>query len=209
MRIEQTILSNLIHNEEYCRKAAPFIDPSYFADRTEKVIAQQVLEFFTKYNKLPSQEIIAIELGNRKDITDKELDECQKVVKALIAGPMNHDWLIENTEEFCKDRAVYNAILSSIKIIDGNDKQLSQEAIPKILQDALSISFDQHVGHDYILDGDERYEFYHRQEEKLSFDIDLLNKITAGGLSKKSLNIILAGCVHPSTRIRVRIQKPA
>ena len=193
MRIEQKILSNLIHNEQYCRKAGPFIMPSYFQDKTEKVIAQEILTFFLKYNKIPSQDIISIELGNRKDVTDKELVECQKAVKELNSELTNIDWLIESTEKFCKDRAVYNAILESIKIIDGKDAKLNQDAIPKILADALAISFDQHIGHDYIMDGDSRYEFYHRVEDKVRFDIDLLNIITSGGLSKKSLNIILAG----------------
>jgi hypothetical protein len=117
------------------------------------------------------------------------------------------EWLLQKTEQFCKDRAVYNAILQGIQIIEGKDKQLTQEAIPKILADALAVSFDQHVGHDYVDDADSRYDFYHRVEEKVSFDLDLMNKITAGGLSKKSLNVCLAGCVHPETKIRVRIRK--
>ncbi len=193
MRIESTILSNLISNEEYCRKVAPFIMPVYFQDKNEKVIVQEILSFFSKYNKLPSKDIVAIELGNRKDINDKELAECQEIVKEFNRDFTNPDWLLTSTEKFCKDRAVYNAILESIKIIDGKEANLNQEAIPKILSDALAISFDQHVGHDYLTDADSRYEFYHRKEEKVSFDIDLLNEITSGGLSKKSLNIILAG----------------
>lgn len=193
MRIEQKILGNLIHNEEYARKVAPHIDPSYFQDKSEKVITQEILSFFSKYNKLPSADIIAIELGNRKDLTDKELAEAQKAVHDLDGDIPNQDWLLENTEKFCKDRAVYNAILDSIKIIDGKDQKLTPDAIPNILSNALAISFDQHVGHDYIGNADDRYEFYHRKEEKVRFDIDLLNLITAGGLSKKTLNIVLAG----------------
>lgn len=193
MRIEQKILSSLVHNEEYCRKAAPFIDPAYFQDRIEKVIVQEVLSFFSKYNDLPTQDIIKIELNNRKDITDKELQEAQRVVDTLHKDRTDFDWLIQNTEKFCKDRAVYNAILESIKIIDGKETKLTQDSIPKILQDALSVSFDQHVGHNYLDDAESRYEFYHRKEEKVSFDIDMLNKITAGGMSKKSLNVVLAG----------------
>ena len=193
MRIETKILTNLIHNEQYARKVAPFIDTSYFQEKSERVIAATILEFFGKYNKLPTQDIVSIELGNRRDVTDKELAEAQKAVESLSGDDTNFDWLVENTEKFCKDRAVYNAILESIKIIDGKDAKVSKDAIPKILQDALSISFDQNVGHDYIGDGDVRYDFYHRTEEKIHFDIDLLNKITAGGLSKKSLNIVLAG----------------
>lgn len=193
MRIEQKILTNLIHDEEYCRKVAPFIDPKYFQDRQEKVIIQEVMSFFNKFNKPPTTDVIKIELGNRKDITDKELAECVRMVDTLHADKSNQDWLIQKSEQFCKDRAVYNAILDSIKIIDGDDKVHTQEAIPKILQDALAVSFDQHVGHDYIVNADERYDFYHRKEEKLAFDLDLMNKITAGGLSRKSLNVVLAG----------------
>lgn len=193
MRIEQKILSNLIHNEEYCRKTAPFVDPSYFQDRIEKVLVQEVMKFFGKYNRLPTQDIIKIELGNRKDITDKELAETVRVIDTLHKDKTDMDWLLQNTEKFCKDRAVYNAILESIKIIDGKESNLTQDAIPKILSDALAVSFDQNVGHDYMDDGDERYDFYHRKEEKVSFDLDMMNKITAGGLSKKSLNVVLAG----------------
>jgi replicative DNA helicase len=193
MRIEQKILANLIHNEEYCRKAAPFIDPSYFHERIEKVVVEEVMSFFSKYNSLPTQDVIKIELNNRTDITDKELQEAHRFVDTLNKDRTDMPWLVENTEKFCKDKAVYNAILESIKIIDGKDTKLTQDSIPKILQDALSVSFDQHVGHDYLGNADERYEFYHRVEEKVPFDLDMMNKITAGGMSKKSLNVVLAG----------------
>lgn len=193
MRLESKILANLIWNEEFTRKVAPFVSPSYFSDKFDKVIVEESLNFFTKYNKLPTQDIIKIELSNRKDLTDKELLETLKVVDTLNNDNTNLDWMIEHTETFCKNRAVYNAILDSIKIIEGKDAKHNQDAIPKILQDALSVSFDQNVGHDYIQDADARYEFYHRQEEKLPFDLDMLNKITSGGLSRKSLNVILAG----------------
>ena len=193
MRIEQKILTNLVHNEEFTRKVIPFVDPNYFQERLEKVIVQEIQSFFTKYNKMPTQDIIKIELANRKDITDKELSEAQRIVDTFHPDRTALDWLLQKTEKFCKDRAVYNAILNSIKIIDGKDDKLSQEAIPKILQDALAVSFDQHVGHDYIVDASDRFDFYHRKEDKIAFDLDLMNKITAGGMSKKSLNIVLAG----------------
>jgi replicative DNA helicase len=192
-RIEQQILSNLIHNEEFCRKTAPFIDPSYFADRHDLLIAREILKFFADYNKLPTQQAVVIEMSNRKDITDKELAECQSIVQhQLVDREPNVEWLIDRTERFCKSRAVYNAILDSIKIIDGKDTKHTQEAIPKLLQDALAVSFDTRTGHDYLLDADSRYEFYHRREDKLPFDIDLLNEITAGGLTRKSLNCAIA-----------------
>ena len=193
MRLEQKILASLVHNEEFTRKVAPFIDSAYFQERLEKVIIQDILNFFTKYNKLITQDVLKIELSNRKDLTDKELGEAHRIVDTLHPDRTDLTWLVENTEKFCKDRAVYNAILQSIKIIDGKDKLLTQEAIPKILQEALAVSFDTKTGHNYIDDADARFEYYHRVEEKLPFDLEYMNKITAGGLSKKSLNIALAG----------------
>jgi hypothetical protein len=193
MRIEQKILSNLIHDEQFCRKVIPFIKREYFADRKESVIAHEIIEFFNKYNKTLSKEILSIELSNRKDLTDKELADMQEYAGSLDHEQTNQDWLLENTEKFCKDRAVYNAILASIKIIDGGDKVHTKDAIPSILSDALSVSFDSHIGHDYIGDHESRYEFYHRVEEKIPFDLEMFNKITKGGLSKKTLNIALAG----------------
>jgi replicative DNA helicase len=193
MRIEQKILSSLIHDEQYCRKVIPFIKREYFADRKESIITHEIVEFFNKYNKTITKQILSIELSNRKDLNDKELVEINNYVNELESQPTNADWLLENTEKFCKDRAVYNAILSSIKIIDGNDKIHTKDAIPSILSDALAVSFDNHIGHDYIDDHESRYDFYHRVEEKIPFDLDMFNKITKGGLSKKTLNIALAG----------------
>jgi replicative DNA helicase len=193
MRIETKILANLIHDEQYCRKVIPFIKKDYFADRKETIIAQEIVSFFTKYNKPLSKEILSIEVSNRKDLNDKELVELTDYIGTLSEEPVNEDWMLEHTEKFCKDRAVYNAILSSIKIIDGNDKVHTKDAIPTILSDALAVSFDNHIGHDYLDDHAERYDFYHRVEEKIPFDLEMFNKITKGGLSKKTLNIALAG----------------
>lgn len=193
MRIEQAILSNLIQNEEYCRKVVPHLKRDYFADRKEAAIASLLITFFEKYNKPASLEILAIEIGNLTGLTDKEIPEMQEYAKQLTNNEPNQEWLITNTEKFCKDRAVYNAILKSIKIIDGNDKVNTQDSIPSILSDALAVCFDNHVGHDYIEDADARFDYYHRVEEKVAFDLDMFNKITKGGLSKKTLNICLAG----------------
>lgn len=193
MRIEQKILSSLIHDEQYCRKVIPFIKRDYFADRKESIITHEIVEFFNKYNKPISKEILSTELSNRKDLNDKELVEVNEFVSSLEHEPSNQEWLLENTEKFCKDRAVYNAILASIKIIDGGDKVHTKDAIPHILSDALAVSFDNHIGHDYLDDHDSRYDFYHRVEEKIPFDLEMFNKITKGGLSKKTLNIALAG----------------
>jgi replicative DNA helicase len=193
MRIEKTILSNLIHNEEFCRKVVPFLKTEYFSDRKEAVLATELIRFFNDYNKPASSEILAIEVGNRKDLSDKEIPEFEVYINELTIKETNLDWLIGETEKFCKDKAVYNAILSSIKIIEGRDKNHTKDALPSILSEALGVSFDNHVGHDYIEDYDERYDFYHRVEEKIPFDLDMFNKITKGGLSKKTLNVVLAG----------------
>lgn len=207
MRIEQAILSNLIHNEEYCRKVVPHLKTEYFAERKEAAIASLLIKFFEEYNRPATNEVLAIEIGNLKGFADKEVSEMIEFAKQLTTKEPNEEWLIQNTEKFCKDRAVYNAILNSIKIIDGRDKNHQQDAIPSILSDALAISFDTHVGHDYIDDAAARFDYYHRVEEKLPFDLEMFNKITKGGLSKKTLNIVLAGCVHPETKIRIRMRK--
>lgn len=205
-RIETKILGGLIFDEEFCRKTATFIEPDYFHDKHEKVIVEEVLQFFAKFNKLPTPDVINIQLSNRRDINDKELQQSVDIVNNLSKPTEAQQWMIESAEQFCKDKAVYNAILNSIKIIDGRDNKLSPNAIPKILQDALSVSFDTHIGHSYIDDAQSRFEFYHRREDKLAFDIDLLNTITAGGLNNKTLNCVLAACVHPETKVKIRIR---
>ena len=159
MRIETKILTNLVYDEQYCRKVIPFVKKEYFSDRKEAIVAEEINSFFNKYNKPATREILTIEIGNRKDINDKELVELTDYIGTLKQEPVNEDWMIENTEKFCKDRAVYNAILSSISIIDGRDKVHTQDAIPSILSDALAVSFDSHVGHDYLDDHDSRYDF--------------------------------------------------
>jgi replicative DNA helicase len=193
MRIEQKILTNLIHDEQYCRKVIPFIKKEYFADKKDLVIASEIVKFFNQYNKPATKDILQIEVQNRKDLSDKELADVIDYISSFDHEPVNQDWMIENTEKFCKDRAVYNAILSSISIIDGRDKNHTKDAIPSILSDALAVSFDSHIGHDYLDDYENRYEYYHRVEEKIPFDLEMFNKITKGGLSKKTLNIALAG----------------
>lgn len=193
MRIETAILSNLISNEEYSRKVLPHLKKEYFQDRKETIVYSIISKFFDEYNKPASKEIISIELGNTRGISDKELSEYTDYVNHLVKDDTNIEWLVNETEKFCKDRAVYNAILESIKIIDGKNATLDQGAIPSILSDALSVSFDNSVGHDYLEDADSRYEFYHQQEERIPFNLDMFNKITGGGLPKKTLNICLAG----------------
>ena len=192
-RIEFTILRNLIFNEDYTRKTLPFVNEIYFTKREEQILFQEINSFVMKYKNLPSKEAILIELGNRKDINDTEVKLVKDLIVTLNPEKIDQQWLLDTTEKFCKDRAVHNAVLDGIKILDGKDKLRTQEAIPSILADALAVSFDNHIGHDYINDADERFAFYHTREKKYQFDLDYFNRITKGGVPSKTLNIALAG----------------
>jgi len=191
--VQQTILSNLIHNEEFCRKVSPFLKSEYFTDHFENVVFNTLQDFFAKYNKPASMDILKIQIRDIEKLNGDQVDSIDTYIDNLNFRTDNMEWLVETSEKFCKDRAVYNAILDSISIIDGKDTKTSKDAIPSILSDALAVSFDSAIGHDYIEDFESRYDFYTRVEEKVAFDIDLLNKITKGGLSRKTLNVILAG----------------
>jgi len=193
MRIEQTILNNLIHNEDYARKVLPFLKKDYFQNRQERIVFEIVSKFYTDYNKPLTKEILSIEVSNRKDLTDVEHKSLQESIGSLSGEDVNEDWLLERSEKFCKEKAVHNGIMEAIGIIDGKNTVLTEDAIPSLLQEALAVSFDKHVGHDYLEDGEERYAFYHKVEEKLPFDLGMFNTITKGGLSKKTLNVALAG----------------
>jgi replicative DNA helicase len=198
MKLEQTILKNLIFNDEYLRKVLPFIKTEYFSDRAEKVIFDEITKFTNDYNTSPSIESIALEIQEKKYLTDDEVSKCGSYLSEITN---THDeesktelsWLIDKTEQFCQEKAVYNAVLNSISILDGKDKANEKGAIPKILSDALAVSFDSNVGHDYLENADSRYEFYHKKESKIPFDLEMLNKITKGGLPTKTLNVALAG----------------
>ena len=194
MRIEQLVLKHLINNEDYARKTIPFLQKEYFTDSNEQIVFEKIKTFIASYNSIPSREALAIEIDNDKTINDDQFKSCGKVIDELIVEEApDLQWLLDRTEKFCQEKAVYNAIMESIQIIDGKDKKSNSGTIPTILSDALSVSFDNHIGHDFLDDADKRYDFYHKVEDKIPFDIDLMNIITKGGLSKKSLNIILAG----------------
>ena len=193
MTIEKTIFSNLIFNENYARRVLPFIKGEYFLDKTDRIIFEEIYNFMDKYQAMATKETLSIELDNRKDLNGTEFQKVVEVIESLKEAEVDMQWLVNTTEKFCKDKAVYNAILNGINIIEGKDKEHTQEAIPSILSEALAVGFDQHIGHDYIENADERFEFYHRQEEKLEFDLEYFNKITKGGLPNKTLNIALAG----------------
>jgi replicative DNA helicase len=193
LRIEQTILSNLLVDEEYSRKVTPFLQAEYFSDKSENTLMREITGFFVKYNKLPNKEVLHVQLAQKQGLTESELQNCLELVEQFGEEKVpSRDWLVERTEEFCKEKSLYNAILKSIKIIDGGDTNLTQNAIPQLLQDALSVSFDTAIGHSYTDDIQSRYEFYTRKEERIPFDLELLDKVTKGGLPKKSLTMVVA-----------------
>ena len=192
--IENTIIKNLISNEEYMRKVLPFLKPDYFDNTHEKIIFEEVTKFIVAYDKSPTSEILSIECEKRKDINDDAYKEILTYLKDLETLEESiDDWLIDTTEKWCKERAIYLALVESISIADGHDIKKGVDAIPAILSDALAVGFDNHVGHDYLEDYSERFDFYHRKEDRIQFDLDFFNRITKGGLPNKTLNIALAG----------------
>ena len=196
MRLEQTILRNLIRNEDYLRKVLPFLKLEYFSDKTERVIYEEINKFTETYNSTPTIEAIGLAVKERRNLSDEELEKSESYLHEIASFKDEESkvqWLTDKTEKFCQERAIYNAVLGSISILDGKDKSNDKGAIPKILSDALAVSFDSSVGHDYLENSDERYEFYHRKEERIPFDLEYFNKITKGGLPAKTLNIALAG----------------
>ena len=192
-RIETTILRNLVFNEEYSRKVIPFIQPDYFEQRTEKIIFEEITQFIVKYGNAITTEALAIELENRTDLSETEVKESREITSSLTDAPADNKWLEDTTEKWCRDRAIYLALMESISIADGGDKEKNRDAIPSILSDALAVSFDNHIGHNYLEDYKERYESYHKKEDRIPFDLEYFNKITKGGLPNKTLNVALAG----------------
>jgi len=194
LRIETTILSNLIFNEEFARKTIPFLKSEYFSDNTEKVIFEQIDSYVKKYNTFPSREALNIDISLKDNLSEEQFSDSKKYVEHLHTdGDTQIEWLLDNTEKFCQDRAIYNAIMSSISIINDTAGVNAKGSIPQILSDALAVSFDTSIGHDFLDDYIPRYEFYHQKEERVPFDLEYMNKITKGGLPKKTLNIALAG----------------
>lgn len=191
--IEEVIFSHLLYNEEYSRKVVPFLRTEYFTTRTNKILYELIFNYIDVYHKIPTKEALSTKLQALDNITEDEYKDCDAALETFQADDNTSlDWLCDETEKFCQERAVYNAIMDSIKIIDKKDPKRNKGAIPQILTEALAVSFDTNIGHDFIADADNRYDFYHLKEEKLEFDLHYFNKITKGGLSKKTLNIILA-----------------
>lgn len=193
LKIETVILQSLVNDDDYMRKVIPFLKRDYFTDNAEQKIFDYVKSFIDEYNSTPNKDALVVAIQNDKNLNEDQYKEIVEYVLSFDKSDHNKEWLLNETEKFCKDKAIYNAILSSISIIDGRNKSLSTDGIPQLLQDALGVCFDNNVGHDYIDNADDRYDFYHRVESRLPFDLDYFNKITNGGLPNKTLNVVLAG----------------
>jgi len=191
--IESTILKNLLFSNDYCRKVLPFIKSEYFENFHEKVVFEEICKFVVSYDNLATKEVLLIETEKRTDISEDTFKTICEYITKLDNTPAEINWIIDTTEKWCRDRAIYLALMESIKIADGQDEKKSRDAIPSILQDALAVSFDNHIGHDYLSDYEKRYESYHKKEDKIPFDLEYFNKITKGGIPNKTLNIALAG----------------
>ena len=192
-RIETTILRNLLFDEEYARKTIPFIQPDFFEDKSEKIIFEETTSFINKYDSCITVEALNIEVENRTDLTEEEVKNIVSISKEFTNAPVDSQWLLDTTEKWCRDRAIYLALMESIHIADGNDEKRNRDAIPTILSEALAVSFDNNIGHDYLQNYEDRYEYYHKTEDKIPFDLEYFDKITKGGLPNKTLNIALAG----------------
>ncbi len=194
LRLEQTIIKNLIKNEKFTRKVLPFLKTEYFSNQEDRLLFKEVAGFVLKYNQQPTFDALEIEIDNIRGSTDETVKSIKETLKELNADTnlTNEDWLVESTEKFCQERAIYNAITSSLEIMNGKSK-LEKGAIPQLLSDALAISFDPNIGHDYMEQSEDRYEYYHRLEERISFDLEFFNKITKNGVPKKTLNVVMAG----------------
>ena len=192
-KVEFLILRNLLYNEEYIRKVIPFLKSEYFEDQNQKIVFEEILDFVSEYNQPATKEVLCIEVEKRKDINDTSFKEILQLISCLEDVPVEMNWLVSTTEKWCRDRAIYLALMESIHIADGKDEKKNRDSIPSILSDALAVSFDTHIGHDYLQDYEKRYEAYHKKEDKIEFDLEYFNKITKGGLPNKTLNIALAG----------------
>ena len=192
-KVETTILRNLLFNNEYCRKVLPFLKTEYFENIHEKVVFEEICKFIVAYDDLATKEVLLIETEKRTDITEDTYKTICEYISTLDDSSADKQWLIDTTEKWCRDRAIYLALMESIKIADGQDEKKSRDSIPSILQDALAVGFDNNIGHDYLKDYEERYDSYHRKENKIPFDLEYFNKVTKGGLPTKTLNIALAG----------------
>jgi hypothetical protein len=208
MNFEQVLINNLVHNEEFARKTLPFIKSEYFHDRAEKSVYDLVDTYFNKFNNSPSQRALLVELTNVNGLNEDIFKSAQTIIQELDKTNIeSQEWLLENTEKFCQEKAMYNAVRKAIEVLDNPKDGEGPGTLPSIFTDALSVAFDTNIGHDYLEGFEERFLAYRKKVNKIPFGIELLNHITKGGLANKTLNIILAGCIHPETKVRVRVRK--
>lgn len=191
--IQKIILQNLVNNEGYSRRVLPFIKEEYFSENNEKRVFRKISQYVAQYNKLPNKDALVISLQNEKDLTQTDYEKSNSLIESFSEIKEDEDWLVDETEKFCKDRALYNAILESIQIIEGKSKNKTPTSLPSILSEALAVSFDTNIGHDFLKDAEKRYDFYHKVEQKIPFDIEFFNTITNGGVPQKTLNVVIAG----------------
>ena len=206
--ISTIILKSLLQNEQYCRKVLPYLKSEYFQERSEQITFSEIEKYIAKYNVPPTTDNLKIAVSGRTDIFDSDVKSIETLIEEIgdKKYDVNENWILDQTENFCQERALHNAVLESIQIMDGKTKK-DKGAIPSILQDALGITFDPNVGHDYLDDAEKRFAFYHTKNKKYPFHLDYFNRITNGGLEPKTLNILMAGCVHPETKVKIRLKK--
>ena len=192
--IETTVLAGLLHNEDYMRRVVPFLSEEYFGDFTEKMVYKSITDYIIDYNNTPTKSALKIAIDEKSNISDDQYTSIVELIESLEYDPKTDiDWIVDKTEKFCQDKAVFNAVREAILVLDGNHQDLDKGSIPDLLTKALGVSFDQNIGHDFLEQAEDRFDFYHTKEDKVAFDLDLFNKITKGGLSRKSLSIALAG----------------
>lgn len=205
--VEDIIFEGLVSNESFCRKVLHHLKPEYYSDDVDKFLLHEIQKFYSTHNKPPTKKILTLAVDDSEKFKQEEYKHAIDKIESIGEPEENEDWLVSRTEQFCKDKAIYNSIVESIQIIDGKSKTFGKDAIPGLLSDALSISFDKSIGHDLFDDVEKRYDFYHAKEERVPLDLDMFNRVTKGGFPKKTLNIALAGCVHPDTLVRIRKKK--
>jgi replicative DNA helicase len=205
--LRKAILHNLINNQEYSQRVLPFLTDEYFQERHEKIIFQEVQKYFLKYDKVPDYTAVQIEVETRSDLTESLYKETSEFLSKKIDPLSKVDYLVNKTEAWCQERAIINAVYQAVNIIGGEDKKTPMTALPDLLSKAIGTSFDKSVGHDYILDAEERWEFYNRKEDKIPTGVNHLDYILRGGIPSKTLGVLMAGCVHPDTKIKIRLRK--
>lgn len=205
---EKLIFNNLIFNEEYGRKVIPFLKIEYFQNNDDKIIFTLIDDYVKKYNSFPTKEALYIDLSNKDNVSQLSFEKCKEIIDNISKEFDNKlEWLVDETEKFCQEKALYNSIMESISILDDKSGKKSKGSIPQILSDALSVSFDTSIGHDFIDDYEKRFDFYHKKDVRVEFDLDYFNEITGGGLPNKTLNVVMAACVHPDTKVKIRYRK--